>query len=302
MDDPRRCKFDVAGACRFRARSNDALESDLRADRRSGRRDLPGAAVWRRRARTRAGHSWITGGTAPAPPQAGPVCGLHSAPGSSAISSSTIRPGTTRKYDIEELKKETALGGELSSMPPIPNLDAFKAKGGKTDSVARLVRSRADAARAASATTSRSTRGTRTRSDYFRTFLLPGVLHCGGGAGPDNADWPAAICRLGRKRPSTAARRRAEDGERRRDANPPAVRVSAEGRVQADRAARTTRRTSCAGRARRDTKSRATKARKLEEIWVFVSSWSSWRPVLAGVRPPSALRADRGRSPLRRSE
>ena len=24
-------------------------------------------------------------------------------------------------------------------------------------------------------------------------FLLPGVLHCGGGAGPDNADWAAAI-------------------------------------------------------------------------------------------------------------
>jgi feruloyl esterase len=28
---------------------------------------------------------------------------------------------------------------------------------------------------------------------YFRTFLLPGVLHCGGGAGPDAADWTAAL-------------------------------------------------------------------------------------------------------------
>jgi feruloyl esterase len=29
--------------------------------------------------------------------------------------------------------------------------------------------------------------------DYFRMFLMPGVLHCGGGPGPDTVDWPAAI-------------------------------------------------------------------------------------------------------------
>ena len=29
--------------------------------------------------------------------------------------------------------------------------------------------------------------------NYIRTFLLPGVLHCGGGAGPDTVDWVAAI-------------------------------------------------------------------------------------------------------------
>ena len=28
---------------------------------------------------------------------------------------------------------------------------------------------------------------------YFRMFLMPGVLHCAGGAGPDNADWTEAI-------------------------------------------------------------------------------------------------------------
>jgi len=30
-------------------------------------------------------------------------------------------------------------------------------------------------------------------ADAFRMFLLPGVLHCGGGLGPDTADWTAAI-------------------------------------------------------------------------------------------------------------
>ena len=28
---------------------------------------------------------------------------------------------------------------------------------------------------------------------YVKMFLMPGVLHCGGGPGPDNADWAAAI-------------------------------------------------------------------------------------------------------------
>jgi feruloyl esterase len=30
-------------------------------------------------------------------------------------------------------------------------------------------------------------------SDYLRTFMMPGVLHCTGGTGPDNVNWPAAI-------------------------------------------------------------------------------------------------------------
>ena len=29
--------------------------------------------------------------------------------------------------------------------------------------------------------------------DYVEMFLMPGVLHCAGGPGPDNVDWAAAI-------------------------------------------------------------------------------------------------------------
>ena len=29
--------------------------------------------------------------------------------------------------------------------------------------------------------------------DYIRLYLLPGVLHCGGGPGPDRADWVGLI-------------------------------------------------------------------------------------------------------------
>ena len=28
---------------------------------------------------------------------------------------------------------------------------------------------------------------------FARLFLMPGVLHCGGGAGPDDVDWTTAI-------------------------------------------------------------------------------------------------------------
>ena len=30
-------------------------------------------------------------------------------------------------------------------------------------------------------------------TEYFRLFMLPGVLHCGGGPGPDRVDWLSAI-------------------------------------------------------------------------------------------------------------
>ena len=29
--------------------------------------------------------------------------------------------------------------------------------------------------------------------DYFRMFMMPGVLHCAGGPGPDTADWESVI-------------------------------------------------------------------------------------------------------------
>ena len=30
-------------------------------------------------------------------------------------------------------------------------------------------------------------------ADYVRMFMMPGVLHCAGGPGPDTADWTAAL-------------------------------------------------------------------------------------------------------------
>ncbi len=67
-------------------------------------------------------------------------------------------------------------------------------------------------------------------ADYFRMFLMPGVLHCGGGAGPDTADWTEAIVNWVEKgrHPIASSRPRCVNGGH---AQPSAVPVSAEGRL-----------------------------------------------------------------------
>jgi feruloyl esterase len=73
-----------------------------------------------------------------------------------------------------------------------PNLDAFKRKGHKL----LLWHGWSDPALTALGSIRYfeqvEARDAQVR-DYFRMFLLPGVLHCGGGPGPDNADWTTAI-------------------------------------------------------------------------------------------------------------
>ena len=36
-------------------------------------------------------------------------------------------------------------------------------------------------------------RGREKVEDFFRLFLVPGMLHCGGGPGPNQADWLTAL-------------------------------------------------------------------------------------------------------------
>jgi len=95
------------------------------------------------------------------------------------------------KYDLANWKKDTALAASYLNATD-PSLDAFKSRGGKLilwhgwsdpalTPLASIQYHEQVYARDANA------------SDYFRTFLLPGVLHCAGGAGPDNVDWSSAI-------------------------------------------------------------------------------------------------------------
>jgi len=95
------------------------------------------------------------------------------------------------RYDLSTWKKDTELASSFLNATD-PNLDAFKAKGHK------LIMSHgwADSGLSALATTKYyeqvQARDAKV-GDYFRLFMMPGVLHCAGGAGPDNADWTMAI-------------------------------------------------------------------------------------------------------------
>ena len=73
-----------------------------------------------------------------------------------------------------------------------PDLSAFKAHGGKL----LLWHGWSDPAlnvRSTIAYYERVEARDRSLRDFARLFLMPGVLHCGGGAGPDQVDWLAAV-------------------------------------------------------------------------------------------------------------
>jgi hypothetical protein len=95
------------------------------------------------------------------------------------------------KYDLANLRNDTALTATFLNAAD-PNLDGFKAKGHKLI----LWHGWADPALTPLASV-RYFEQVRARDpnseDYFRMFMMPGVLHCGGGTGPDAVDWPAAI-------------------------------------------------------------------------------------------------------------
>jgi feruloyl esterase len=91
------------------------------------------------------------------------------------------------KYDFSTFKQDVALPSTFLNATN-PNLDAFKARNGKlivwhgwSDPALSALGTikYVDAVRARDASS----------GDYLRTFLMPGVLHCVGGPGPDRANW-----------------------------------------------------------------------------------------------------------------
>lgn len=92
-----------------------------------------------------------------------------------------------RSYDFSNLKKDTRyLSSYLDATST--NYSALKDRGGKMI----LYHGWNDAAQSAYTTIEHyeAARNIDPQlSDYIRLFLLPGVLHCGGGPGPDELDW-----------------------------------------------------------------------------------------------------------------
>jgi len=95
------------------------------------------------------------------------------------------------RYDLSTYKKDTARAAAILNATD-PNLDAFKKRNGKL----LLWHGWSDPALTALGSI-KYYEQVKARDpkagDYFRMFLMPGVLHCAGGPGPDTVDWAAAI-------------------------------------------------------------------------------------------------------------
>jgi feruloyl esterase len=95
------------------------------------------------------------------------------------------------RYDLSTYKKDTAIAATFLNATD-PNLDAFKNRGGKL----LLWHGWSDPALTALASVQYfeqvQARDPKA-GEYFRMFMMPGVLHCAGGPGPDSVDWAAAI-------------------------------------------------------------------------------------------------------------
>ncbi len=94
-------------------------------------------------------------------------------------------------YDFRTFKKDAAQASSILNATN-PNLDAFKASNGKLI----IWHGWSDPALSALGTikyVDQVAARDPASHDYLRTFLMPGVLHCAGGPGPDRADWTKVL-------------------------------------------------------------------------------------------------------------
>ena len=100
-------------------------------------------------------------------------------------------PWDYTKYDVSTARKDGALVATFMNATD-PKLEAFKAKNHRLI----LWHGWSDPALTALASAKYYEQAEASDPkirDAFRMFMMPGVLHCGGGPGPDSADWTSAI-------------------------------------------------------------------------------------------------------------
>jgi hypothetical protein len=189
MEDPRQCRVDVSTLTGLSAAQMTALKTIYAPTRAGGEIVFPGqpfggegeAAGW---------PAWISGAVRPGQP---PAATARYAFGTQLFKYLVFNDPDWdyRSYDLSTWKKDTATTASWLNATS-PNLDAFKARGHKL----LLWHGWSDAGLSPLGTI-KYYDSVKARDpnagDYVQMFLMPGVLHCGGGAGPDNADWAAAI-------------------------------------------------------------------------------------------------------------
>jgi hypothetical protein len=188
IDDPRQCKVDVNALPLSEAQKNALKVIYSPTSNKDG--ELYPAQPFGGEGQTAGWPQWITGIK---PPPAGQAPSLRFAFGTGIVKYLVFNDPDWdySKYNFSTWKKDSALAASFLNATN-PDLSAFSGRGGKLI----LWHGWADPALSplASVRYHEQVYGRDTKAaGYFRTFLMPGVLHCGGGAGPDNADWTDAL-------------------------------------------------------------------------------------------------------------
>jgi feruloyl esterase len=188
IEDPRRCTVDIAALSGVTDVQRAALKKVYAETRGKNEVIYPAQPVGGEG--TPAGWpAWITGGQQH-PPQ-GPS--LRVAFGTQFFKYFVFGDPSWdyTKYDVSRARMDAKFAATFMNATS-PDLDAFKGKGHKL----LMWHGWSDPALTAVASIQYyeqvQARDANLR-EYFRLFMMPGVLHCSGGPGPDNVDWPSVI-------------------------------------------------------------------------------------------------------------
>jgi hypothetical protein len=191
IEDPRACKVDIGSLTGLSEAQKTALKTVYAETRNKDGVIYPAQPFGGEGEAINGWGQWIVGGAAPLPGQTAPSARF--AFGTEMFKYMVFNDPSWdyTRYEFSNYKKDTALVASVLNATNT-NLDAFKARGGKLI----LWHGWSDPALTAlgsiryydqvQAHDAKST-------DYLRMFMMPGVLHCAGGPGPDTADWTQAI-------------------------------------------------------------------------------------------------------------
>ncbi|HMF96828.1 MAG TPA: tannase/feruloyl esterase family alpha/beta hydrolase [Vicinamibacterales bacterium] len=191
IEDPRACKVDIGSLTGLSEAQKTALKTIYGETRNKDGVIYPAQPVGGEGEAVNGWAQWIVGGTAGLPGQNAPSARF--AFGTEIFKYMVFNDPSWdyTRYEFSNYKKDTALAASALNATNT-DLDAFKARGGKLI----LWHGWSDPALTALGSI-RYYEGVQAHdgksADYFRMFMMPGVLHCAGGPGPDTADWTAAI-------------------------------------------------------------------------------------------------------------
>jgi hypothetical protein len=191
IEDPRACTVDIGSLTGLTDAQKAALKTVYAETRNKDGVIYPAQPVGGEGADANGWAQWIVGGAAPLPGQTAPSARF--AFGTEMYKYFVFNDPSWdyTRYEFSKYKKDTALAASFLNATS-PNLDAFKARGGKLI----LWHGWSDPALTALGSI-RYVEQVQARDaksgEYLRMFLMPGVLHCNGGPGPDTADWTSAI-------------------------------------------------------------------------------------------------------------